>query len=151
MNTKIAVILVLGCSLALSRLSCFAADKPEFKDEKEKASYGIGMYFGNQIKSSTMDVDLEVVMVAIKDVLAGKEPRLTPQQQQEAISSYQKEARAKASEKNKKEGEAFLAANKTRPGVKTETVKLPDGTTAEMQYKVITEGAGAIPKSNDVV
>ena len=30
-------------------------------------------------------------------------------------------------------------------------MKLPDGTTAEMQYKVITEGTGAIPKSNDTV
>jgi FKBP-type peptidyl-prolyl cis-trans isomerase FklB len=151
MKTKIAVGLMVGCSLALLHLSCFGADKPEFKDAKDKASYGIGMYFGNQIKRSTMDVDLDEVMVGIKDVLAGKDLRLTDQQSQEAIMAYQKEARAKASEKNKKEGDAFLAENKNKPGVKTATVKLPDGTTSEMQYKVITEGTGPIPKSNDVV
>ena len=54
-------------------------------------------------------------------------------------------------EKNKKEGEAFLAENKTKPGIKTLEVTLPNGTTAEMQYKVITEGTGATPKSNDTV
>jgi FKBP-type peptidyl-prolyl cis-trans isomerase FklB len=111
----------------------------------------VGVYFGNQIKRSTMDVDVDVVTAAIKDVLAGKEPRLTDQQSQEAISAFQKESQAKAADKNKKEGEAFLAANKTKPGVKTQSVSLPDGTTAEMQYKVITEGTGAMPKSNDVV
>ena len=61
------------------------------------------------------------------------------------------EERRKTAEKNKKEGEAFLAENKKKPGIKTLDVKLPDGTTAEMQYKVITEGTGAIPKSNDTV
>jgi FKBP-type peptidyl-prolyl cis-trans isomerase FklB len=151
MNMRIAVEFAAGCSIALLQLSALAADKPEFKDAKDKASYGIGMYFGNQIKSSSMDVDLDVIMSGIKDVLAGKELRLTDQQSREAIMAYQKEARAKASERNKKEGEAFLADNKNKPGVKTQTVKLPDGTTAEMQYKVITEGTGAIPKSNDVV
>src|SRR5205823_1966336 len=77
--------------------------------------------------------------------------KLTEPQSQEAIMAYQKEAQGKASEKNKKEGEAFLAENKKKPGVKTQTVTLPDGTTAEMQYKVITEGTGGSPKSNDTV
>lgn len=43
----------------------------------------------------------------------------------------------------KAKGEAFLAANKTKPGV----VTLPDG----LQYKIITEGTGPKPKSNDTV
>src|ERR1043166_394946 len=151
MNMKNAVGFAAGCSIALLQLSSFGADKAEFKDAKETASYGIGMYFGNQIKNSTMEVDMDVVNAAIRDVLAGKELRLTPQQSQEAIMAYQKEARSKASEKNKKEGEAFLAENKNKSGVKIQTVKLPDGTTAELQYKIITEGTGPIPKSNDVV
>src|SRR6266705_3220142 len=146
---KIGIRFIAGCALALMQFPSHGADKVEFKDAKEKASYGIGMYFGGQIKRSSMDVDLDVVMAAIKDVLAGKEMRLTDQQQQEAIAAYQKEAQAKAGKKNRKEGEAFLAENKTKPGVKTHTVTLPDGTTAEMQYKVITEGTGATPKSND--
>jgi FKBP-type peptidyl-prolyl cis-trans isomerase FklB len=46
-------------------------------------------------------------------------------------------------EKNKREGEAFLALNKTKPGVHTQPSRL--------QYKVITEGSGASPTSNDLV
>ena len=94
----------------------------------------------------------------MKDMLAGKESKLTEQQSQEAFRTYQAESRSKqdemrkqAAEKNKKTGDAFLAENKNKPGVKTHTVNLPGGGTAEMQYKVITEGTGAIPKSNDVV
>jgi FKBP-type peptidyl-prolyl cis-trans isomerase FklB len=151
MNMKIGTGLIVGGAVALMQLSTYAADKAEFKDAKEKASYGVGMYFGNQIKGSTMDVDLDVVLAAMKDVLAGKELPMNDQQAREAIGVYQKEAIAKAAEKNKKEGEAFLADNKKKAGVKTESVKLPDGTTAEMQYKVITEGTGAVPKNNDLV
>ena len=46
-------------------------------------------------------------------------------------------------EKNKMEGDAFLSANKVKPGV----VTLPDG----LQYKIIKEGQGQQPKANDVV
>lgn len=44
---------------------------------------------------------------------------------------------------NKSQGEAFLLANKSKPGV----VTLPDG----LQYKVITEGTGPIPTASDMV
>jgi FKBP-type peptidyl-prolyl cis-trans isomerase len=90
--------------------------------------------------------------------VAGGESKLTDPQIQEAIGNYRKESmakrdeeRRKTAEKNKKEGAAFLAENKSKPGIKTLEVKMPDGTTAEMQYKVITEGSGPIPKTNDTV
>jgi FKBP-type peptidyl-prolyl cis-trans isomerase FklB len=46
-------------------------------------------------------------------------------------------------EKNKKEGEAFLAANKKKEGV----ITLPSG----FQYKAIKEGTGKTPKATDTV
>jgi len=46
-------------------------------------------------------------------------------------------------DKEKVAGQAFLSANKSKPGV----VTLPDG----LQYKIIKEGTGAKPKINDVV
>jgi len=72
-------------------------------------------------------------------------------QASETLRSYQAESRKKIAEKNKAEGETFLAENKKKPGVQTLEVPLPDGKSAEMQYKVITEGKGEIPKSNDTV
>jgi FKBP-type peptidyl-prolyl cis-trans isomerase len=44
---------------------------------------------------------------------------------------------------NKKEGEAFLAANKSKPGV----VTLPSG----LQYKILTAGTGPKPTATDSV
>src|SRR5581483_4935256 len=144
------LLVALMATAALQRAGA-ADEKPAFKDEKEKASYAVGMFWGNQIKRSNMDVDVNVAVQAINDLLAGKELRLTDMQASEAIRTYQTEARRKLAEKNKKEGEAFLAENKTKPGVQTKPVPLPDGGTADLQYKVITDGKGEIPKSNDTV
>ncbi len=139
--------------IGVAALQCtaFSEDKPAFKDEKEKASYGVGLTFGNQIKRAGFEVDVDVITAAMKDVLEGREPRLTDQQARETIMAYQQEAQKKTAEKNKKEGDEFLAANLKKDGIKTQTVTLPDGKTAEFQYKVITEGTGPSPKSNDVV
>src|SRR5439155_26793393 len=67
------------------------------------------------------------------------------------LMAKKEQEKGKLAEKNRAAGEAFLAANKKKAGVKTHSVTLPDGTSAELQYKVITEGTGAIPKSNDMV
>jgi FKBP-type peptidyl-prolyl cis-trans isomerase FklB len=125
---------------------------------KHNMSYAIGMDIGNNLKRGGVELDADVLASALKDAIAGKEMKLTDQQVQEAINNYRNSARTKreedrkkAAEKNHKEGEAFLAETAKKPGVKTVDVKLADGTTAQMEYKVITEGTGAIPKSNDTV
>lgn len=59
--------------------------------------------------------------------------------QQEAIDKIKKAAEMKA----RKEGEDFLAANKTKPGVVT--------TASGLQYKVITEGKGETPAETSEV
>ena len=137
-----------------------ATNAPKLSPEEQKAniSYAIGMNIGTNIKRGGVDLDVDAISGAIKDVLAERPLKLTDQQAQEAMRSYQVEARAKheeiqkkSAEKNKKEGEAFLAENKNKPGIKTLDVKMPDGSTAQMQYKVVTEGTGAMPKSNDTV
>jgi len=151
MKMRHELILTAGLALCLSQPLWAADEKSDFKDDKEKASYAIGMYFGNQIKRGNMEVDAETVNSAMHDVLSGKTLKLTDQQAQEAIRTYQQAEQKRVSEKNKKDGEAFLADNKKKPGVKTQQVTLQDGTTAEMQYKVIADGTGEIPKSNDVV
>ena len=154
------LILVTGLGVALLQPTARAAadDKAELKDQKTKISYGIGMNIGNNLKRSGYEVDVDVLAGAIRDVLAGKELKMTEPQAREALMAYQKEMtakreeeRAQKAEKNRKEGEAFLAENKKKEGVKTHTVTLPDGKTAELQYKMLKEGTGPMPKSNDVV
>jgi FKBP-type peptidyl-prolyl cis-trans isomerase FklB len=59
------------------------------------------------------------------------------------MKEKQEEMMKKAGEKNKKEGEVFLAGNKKKEGV----VTLPSG----LQYKVIKNGSGKKPKLTDTV
>jgi FKBP-type peptidyl-prolyl cis-trans isomerase len=152
MRIGLRIVLAAGLGLATMQAPARGEDKPAFKDDKEKASYAIGMSIGNNLKRGNLEVDIDVLASALKDVQSGRELRLTEQQVQEAIRNYQTESQKKLAEKNKKLGEAFLAENKTKPGVKTHTVTLgADGATAEMQYKVLAEGTGAIPKTNDIV
>jgi FKBP-type peptidyl-prolyl cis-trans isomerase FklB len=175
MKNGLKLALAFGFGMALLQVNAAAQDKvgskqvsangsttnaPPLspKEQKEHISYAIGMNIGTNIKRGGVDLDIDVISGAIKDVMAGRDLKFTEQQAQEAMRSYQVEARAKheeiqkkAAEKNKKEGEEFLAANKKKEEVKIHPVTLPDGTVAELQYKVITDGTGATPKSNDTV
>jgi FKBP-type peptidyl-prolyl cis-trans isomerase FklB len=150
-GTGLAILAAIILAMAIPRPAAAAEEGAKFKDDREKASYGIGANIGQNLKRSGMDVDVDILAGAIKDVIAGRDLKMTEQEAREAITTYQQESRRKMAEKNKKEGEEFMAKNKTKEGVKTHVVTLPDGTKAELQYKVITEGTGATPGSNDMV
>jgi len=131
---------------------------PGFKDQKEQMSYSIGMSIARNIKQGQIDLDMDVLTGAMKDFLAGGAMRMTEEQMMQGTRAYQSastakrdEERMKTAEKNRKLGDEFLAENKKKKGVKTFTVALPGGKTAEVQYTIITEGTGNIPKSNDFV
>lgn len=151
MRNALQLFVSTGLLVAVAGLAPAADEKATFSSDKEKASYAVGMTFGSQIKRAGFEVDVDVVAAAMRDVLAGKEPRLKDTEAREAIMSYQQASRQKAAEKNKKLGEAFLAENKKKAGVKTHSVTLADGKTAELQYKVISEGNGPKPNTNDIV
>jgi len=145
MKTRLMTIYTVGVLASLVR----ADDKAEFKDPKEKASYSIGANWGNSLKRQEVEVDVQAIIKGLSDGLAGKSV-LTDQELREALNVLNQEIRAKMEEKrkrlgetNKQEGEKFLAENKTKPGV----ITLPSG----LQYKVLAEGSGESPKSNDVV
>jgi FKBP-type peptidyl-prolyl cis-trans isomerase FklB len=165
MRNGLKLVLAAGFGLAMLQCVSGAEDKPaaekpmaEFKDAKEKLSYSIGVNIGTNLKRNGYEVDTDVLAGALKDAYAGKETKMSDQQANEVLRANQAEMQKKrveerklAGDKNKQEGAAFLAENRKKEGIKTYEVKMPDGTTAEMQYKVITDGTGAIPKSNDTV
>jgi len=145
---KIKIILPLA--LAALAMQIHAEDKLALKDQKEKAGYSIGANIGSGLKRDGVDVSLDALVAGLRDSFTGSATQLTPAQQQEAIAVFQKELTEKitaqrqaAGEKAKKEGEEFLAANKSKTGVQT----LPSG----LQYKVLAEGKGAQPKPTDQV
>ena len=113
-------------------------------------SYLIGVDIGNNLKKQEIEVDPDILARGIRDIQTGGKRLLSEQESAETMSAFQKEMMAKQEkrakvlgEKNKKEGEAFLAENKKKEGVKT----LPSG----LQYKVIKAGTGKKPKADDAV
>ena len=120
------------------------------KTQKEKFSYALGMNLGKQLHAQSVAVDTSVLLRGLKDTLAGGKPLLTDDEARAAITAVQNELRQKQmakmqemGEANKKEGEAFLAANKSKPGI----VTLPSG----LQYKILAQGSGAKPTAYDSV
>ena len=145
---KIFLPMFLGIALLVSQAN--AGEKKELQTTKEKQSYSIGVDMGTRLKSNALDVDPDTLAQGLKDALSGGKLLLTEQEMKDTLTGLQKELMEKQAErtkqlaeKNKKEGEAFLAANKTKEGVKT----LPSG----LQYKVIKEGTGKTPTEKDSV
>jgi FKBP-type peptidyl-prolyl cis-trans isomerase FklB len=141
---------ILPVVLAALALQVHAEDKTPFKDKKDQAGYSLGMNIGTGLKHDGVDVGIDALIAGLKDSFTGATAQLTPEQQQEALGNLQKEMTAKmtaereaAGQMAKKEGDEFLAANKSKDGVKT----LPDG----LQYKVLAEGNGPQPKPTDQV
>ena len=117
---------------------------------KQKASYAIGMNWGTGLHRQGIDVDSAALIQGMKDALAGGKTLLTEDEARAALMQLQKEMQekqqakaAQEGEANKKEGDAFLAANKSKEGV----VTLPSG----LQYKILKEGNGPKPTATDSV
>lgn len=107
------------------------------------ASYGIGMYFASNVKSSGLELDLDAFVAGFKDYFTGKPTRLTEEAAATAIRAAFAAAEEKRAAANLAAGREFLAANMAKPGVKT--------TASGLQYQVLVEGKGAKPKAGDVV
>jgi len=151
----VALCLVLVAGQAL------AAGDGEIKTEKQKLSYSIGVNAGRSMKDSlktqSIDIDPVILLKGLNDGIMDAKPKMTEDEvkailetlqktlmakQQEQAAKQQEQAKAVA-EKNKKDGDAFLAANKKKEGV----ITMPSG----LQYKVLTAGKGKSPKATDTV
>lgn len=120
------------------------------EDYKQKISYVLGMKFGSDLKQNEVVLDMASLVAGITDALQGAQPRYTNEQLAPSMQRFDQEMRQKAAArmqaaaaKNKREGDAFLAENRTKPGVQV----TPSG----LQYRVIQKGDGAMPTKNDVV
>ena len=130
-------------------------------DDKKKTAYYAGLQIGQQIANqmikgvnlevfgndSTKSIPLKNFMSGFVSGTTGKKGLMTMDQATQVAQTKMMAIKAKNMEKqygaNKVAGEKFLAANKSKAGVKT----LPSG----VQYKVIKEGNGALPKDTSMV
>ena len=125
-----------------------AADKLE--SEKDKVSYMVGMDVGRSLEQIKDELDLKVFMSAVETVLQGKPAALSDEEALAVRQAFMQRLQAKqaadqqeAAAKNLAAGQAFLADNKKKSGVKS--------TESGLQYQVITEGKGDKPALTDTV
>jgi FKBP-type peptidyl-prolyl cis-trans isomerase FklB len=127
-----------------------ATPNPNFKSDKERQSYAVGMNIGESIHRQPVELDVNLLVQGLKDSIAGSKTLLTDDEAKAALSELGQQVKTKqedkakqAAESSKKEGETFLAANKTKPGV----VTTPSG----LQYKILQPGTGPKPTATDKV
>ncbi len=120
------------------------------KTQKDKFSYAMGMNLGSNLKKQNVPIDPAIMARGLRDALAGAKTQMTDEEARTVIQQMSQEAQKKVMEKmqaesavNKKQGDAFLADNKSKPGV----VALPSG----LQYKILTAGTGPKPTAADTV
>jgi FKBP-type peptidyl-prolyl cis-trans isomerase len=124
--------------------------KPPVAIDKNKISTMVGMDIGRGLTQIKDDIDIKVVEQALEQTLKGEKTSLTQEEALQVRQAYMQQMQAKrvaeqkaAAEKNKTEGAAFLAKNKSKSGVKT--------TASGLQYEVEKEGTGPKPKATDTV
>ena len=124
-------------------------DKPDLTNPKQRTSYAIGLDIATSLRARDLDLDPKALAAGIADAIADK-PALKPEEVREVLTKFQEEMMAKGATKNKadaeknlKAGEAFLAENGKKEGVKT--------TASGLQYKVLKSGSGTSPKKTDTV
>lgn len=140
--------LVLGSAWAQDAKS--PAPEPKLDSVIQKGSYAIGLSLGSQLGREGVDPDVDALLAGLRDGIAGKESRIPKKELQEVMAAFERDVAARmetrkkeAAAKNLKDGKEFLAKNATRKGVTT----LKSG----LQYEVLADGQGAIPKATDSV
>jgi FKBP-type peptidyl-prolyl cis-trans isomerase len=129
----------------------------ELKTADDKVAYALGLTVAQRVGADAGKLNPDLIAKGFLDGLKKNKPLLTDDQIRQVMSAFIKQreaemrekeatelAKAKpAAEKNLKEGQDFLAANKEKEGVKT--------TESGLQYQVLKSGSGASPKATDVV
>ncbi|WP_166262233.1 FKBP-type peptidyl-prolyl cis-trans isomerase [Marinobacter salicampi] len=143
----LAVVAVIGGGIA----STLAVAEPALDTDDEKVSYGMGLVMGERMLSDLPDLEVEQFLQGIRHATeGGEEARMTREEIQTALQSYQQKLQAeqmeqmsKLGEENKSAGETFLSKNAERDEVKT--------TVSGLQYEVLEEGDGPKPTADDEV
>jgi len=117
--------------------------------QTDSVSYSLGVLIGENNKQQlnsvpgTEKLSKEILIAAFEKVLLGDSTQIKAADANNALNKYFSAIQKSEGDKNLKEGEEFLAANKTKAGV----VTLPSG----LQYEIIKAGTGAKPKTTDQV
>jgi len=162
MNLTKKFVLTLCAAALLGSTAVSAKDKKwsakskvDLSTQESKLGYTFGAQIASNMVGQGIDkrIDVDALVAAIKDYTGEIEPRMTPEEMQQAQVAFQEVMQAEQEkvqaeiaaqgEKNKVAGAEFLAANAKKEGVKV--------TESGLQYKAIREGKGKSPTKDDVI
>ncbi len=144
-------LLIALLNLIILPSICWAGDKPVLQDEKDKINYSIGYQVGNDLKDQKVELNTAALVQGLQDAFdVSTKPLLTAEEMQTILVALKKKIDTRQEQKGKKavenyrgEGRTFLAAN----AKKVRVISLPSG----LQYMIIKEGSGKMPKPEDTV
>lgn len=145
---KTPAVLAIVCLLCAA--PAWAAPNDSLTTPEQKAAYALGLRVGADLREKEAKLSPEMFALGFKDGLENAQPKLSTEEQSQALAEFSRQMQARQlaklkelSDKNLAEGQAFLKANQAKPGVKT--------TASGLQYKVLTAGKGKTPKTSDTV
>ena len=137
-------------------LSLFACQNSQDGDvsletDMQEVSYSYGFDVGKTLNQRGMsDLDYNTFRAGLMDGLQDNEPQLTQEERQQIIQEHgqqsadeRRKMMNELAETNLQESQEFLEENKSKEGVKI--------TDSGLQYKILEEGDGTSPDSNDEV
>ena len=144
---NILAVLVIGTLFSCDNQ---VKEVKSLETELDSVSYAVGLSMSSQLKNGFEDVNEEILIQAIRNGLDSTNLLLDSKDIQKTIQTYFQKKQEENKKKElakfevyKKEGIAFLEANKTQEGVKT--------TKSGLQYIVLKEGKGKKAKTTDRV
>jgi FKBP-type peptidyl-prolyl cis-trans isomerase FkpA len=149
----IAVVLFAGCDAPGDRVSQGGPSAParrELANDRERASYLVGLDLAKNVAPVKDEVDIELVVQALRDAHAGKPVLLDPAQADAVRKQFTGHLRdrrgaeqAALAAKNRENGAAFLSGNAKESGVAV--------TASGLQYRVLRTADGPRPQAGDTV
>ncbi len=137
---------LLFASLLMNAPATVAQEEPKLETTLDKVSYQLGIQVGTNMKRQGLELDPKFFMKGMVTAMGGGKSALSEEEIQAAFSEFDAIMKKKVAEKGTKNleaGKKFLEENKAKPGVKV----TPSG----LQYMVIKEGTGAVPKATSTV
>ncbi|MEA3291314.1 MAG: FKBP-type peptidyl-prolyl cis-trans isomerase [Pseudomonadota bacterium] len=141
---------VAAAVMGAASITAYAEDALKLESDEQKYSYSLGYILGKQLdqqfSAGEAEFDRELMLRGLGDVMLGKETVMTDEEIEATMKAVQEKAMAEAkklADEAQAKSQAFLDENKKKEGVKV--------TDSGLQYKVLTEGKGEMPKEEDTV
>lgn len=111
--------------------------------EITKVGYSLGYMMGENVKQGAKELNPADISQGITDGFNGKPATMSREDMIKVVQTYEQNQIQARLQENLAKGDAFLAQNGKKAGIKT--------TASGLQYEVIKEGTGAQPKATDIV